>query len=375
MKRLTVTLCAMVIIAVPVFLNAQETQQADTSQTQSEKSLAEQLKENPDDTALINRYMIQNLQQLNALMSSDVDGAEKLITTMKEVVESLEPTTDPGKRLVNSAKRAVASYGQRIALMKIPYEELIAALKENPDDMQSLSKYQSKLMMEISGLTRSDPDTAEKMLKSAKELVTTIKERTEQDATKAAIERLERSFDSIEKRIEIGKRLATLVGSEAAPLEVETWVNGEPLTDADLKGKVVLLDFWAVWCGPCIQTFPHLREWHEKYADKGLIIIGLTRYYQYQWNEEAGRAVKAKEDEEVTPEQEQEMLVKFAEHYNLHHRFAIQKDSTLSDYYAVSGIPHVVVIDQEGTIRLFRIGSGDQNAKDISEMLEKLLGS
>ena len=68
------------------------------------------------------------------------------------------------------------------------------------------------------------------------------------------------------------------------------------------------------------------------------------------------------------------MLSKFAEENNLHHRFAIQKGSELSEYYAVSGIPHVVVIDREGKIQLIRIGSGEKNANDISEMLAKLIG-
>jgi hypothetical protein len=67
------------------------------------------------------------------------------------------------------------------------------------------------------------------------------------------------------------------------------------------------------------------------------------------------------------------MLAKFAEHHNLHHRFAIQKDRTLAEFYAVSGIPHVVLIDREGKVRLIRVGSGEKNAQDISEMLEKLI--
>lgn len=56
---------------------------------------------------------------------------------------------------------------------------------------------------------------------------------------------------------------------------INTWLNSEPLTVKQLEGKVVLLDFWAYSCVNCVRTLPHLREWHEKYHDKGLVIIGL----------------------------------------------------------------------------------------------------
>ena len=164
---------------------------------------------------------------------------------------------------------------------------------------------------------------------------------------------------------------AKLVGQKGAPLEVEAWVNGSAVTDDDLKGKVVLLDFWAVWCGPCIATFPHLREWNEKYADKGLVMIGLTDYYNFDWDGQAGRASRSQDT--VAPEKERAMLEKFAAQHKLTHRLGVQKERALSKYYGVTGIPQVVVIDREGIVRLIRVGSGEANAKAIGDLLEKLL--
>jgi thiol-disulfide isomerase/thioredoxin len=258
-----------------------------------------------------------------------------------------------------------------VKLNLVSLEELATTLQENPGDAESLNMYLRKLSMTAAPLADSEPEKAEKMLADARELLGKLAADAE-EATKANIERLTGMYlDRLERQIEVGKRLAKIVGMDAAPLAVEAWVNGEPLTDEDLKGKVVLLDFWAVWCGPCIATFPHLREWQEKYAEQGLVIIGLTRYYNYAWDEESGRA--ARSQEEVAPEKEQEMLVKFAEQHDLHHRFAIQQDASMSDYYAVSGIPHVVVIDQEGKVRLYKIGSGEENAKAVEEMIAQLL--
>ncbi len=53
------------------------------------------------------------------------------------------------------------------------------------------------------------------------------------------------------------------------------WINGNPMTLKSLKGKVVLLDFWTYSCINCIRTLEHLRAWHKRYADKGLVIIGI----------------------------------------------------------------------------------------------------
>ncbi len=66
------------------------------------------------------------------------------------------------------------------------------------------------------------------------------------------------------------------VGSVAQELQtVAGWINTEPFTLESLRGKVVLIDFWTYTCVNCIRTIPYLKEWHEKYADEGLVIVGV----------------------------------------------------------------------------------------------------
>lgn len=78
--------------------------------------------------------------------------------------------------------------------------------------------------------------------------------------------------------------VALLVGSTAAALkagDIPPPINmpdqhGKKVVLAELKGKVVLVDFWASWCGPCKQEMPVLEGLHKKYADQGLVIVGIN---------------------------------------------------------------------------------------------------
>ena len=70
------------------------------------------------------------------------------------------------------------------------------------------------------------------------------------------------------------------VGGEVGDLApefggIDAWINGNPLTMEELRGQVVLIDFWTYTCINCIRTFPFLKQWHSRYADDGLVIVGV----------------------------------------------------------------------------------------------------
>lgn len=79
---------------------------------------------------------------------------------------------------------------------------------------------------------------------------------------------------------------ATLEGKPMPAITVTDWINGE-VTPADMKGKVVLVDFYATWCGPCMASIPHNNELLAKYKNQGLVIVGVCTNKRGQENMEA----------------------------------------------------------------------------------------
>jgi thiol-disulfide isomerase/thioredoxin len=73
------------------------------------------------------------------------------------------------------------------------------------------------------------------------------------------------------------RALGPLVGLPLPPIEAAGWINADrPLSMNDLRGEVVLVDFWMTTCGPCVRAMPELAQIHEQFRDQGLKVIGLT---------------------------------------------------------------------------------------------------
>ena len=266
---------------------------------------------------------------------------------------------------ITNARRANMETVQKLA--EELDNSLLTVLQKDASSPALLSTFISVRSAEVGRLYREEPKVAQLLLTSTVELVEASNLKDDK-VIATALGRLK----AYEPRIASALLVLEMIGKPAPELDIEAWAHGEAKSPDDLKGKVVLLDFWAVWCGPCIATFPHLKEWHAEYHEKGLEIVGVTRQYGYEWNEETGRAARA--TEEVSLETEQKMLDKFMSHHELHHATIITpKSSEMQKEFGVTGIPHAVLIDRQGNIRMIKVGSGPTNSQALQEMIEQLV--
>ncbi|MCU0917659.1 MAG: TlpA family protein disulfide reductase [Planctomycetes bacterium] len=111
---------------------------------------------------------------------------------------------------------------------------------------------------------------------------------------------------------------------ELAPVDVQAWLNTDPLTLQQLRGKVVLLDFWGTQCRPCVAALPDLQKLFRTHQDRGLIVLGIT----------AGES--------------EARIRAFLDNRHLTFPVAMARGSNLWHKYAIEGTPTYFLIDRAG---------------------------
>jgi thiol-disulfide isomerase/thioredoxin len=172
-----------------------------------------------------------------------------------------------------------------------------------------------------------------------------------------------------------GNKAEALVGKPAPEITPEFALNGKPAGLADLKGKVVLLDFWAVWCPPCREALPHMRDLAKEYKDRGLEVVGVTSYFENTgFDKQAGQVKRLAS--KMSTKEEQEMLTDFTAHHKLGYRVAVlPKDDwgKVIKEYKIEGIPTMVLIDRKGTVQMVKVGASEENYKALENKVKDLL--
>jgi peroxiredoxin len=124
-------------------------------------------------------------------------------------------------------------------------------------------------------------------------------------------------------------------------------LDGNPVRFSDFRGKPVVLNFWATWCGPCRAEIPHVDALYNKYKDRGLVVIGVN-------NESDHAKVKAFAEEQIS--------------------YSVLLDGRAQfEDYSVRGIPCTYYIDKMGIIRYRDVGFGPGEEKKIEQKITELL--
>ena len=158
------------------------------------------------------------------------------------------------------------------------------------------------------------------------------------------------------------QRVESYASADPAPeMAFAEWIGHDPIALEHFRGRVVLLDFWATWCGPCIATFPRLRSWQKKYGGDDFIIVGVTQYY----GEQGGKKMSAL--------QELDYLNEFKSKHKLPYPFAIAGPTEARMKYGINAYPTTVLLDRKGVVRYIGIGAGLEESENLEDTIKKVL--
>lgn len=324
------------------------------------------------------KYARRELETNLARLYMNANKSSEALELMRSSYQEVKVGAVEGKESLSDLVRATNTFAnlfdevsadEAAEYTKFAEELIVKKLDGETPKLADLLAYYSMRSMQLSQLTYSDPARGIELANELKSRIEAFPEPSEASEVKQ-LESLGKSLQSLLGRLESSMARERLIGTLAPEYEAESFVGMEETSLASLKGKVVLLDFWAVWCGPCIATFPHLRDWHDAYSDKGFVVLGMTSDQGFTWDEEKQMAVRGTD---VTHEQELEMLASFRNFHKLRHGFVLTPKGEYNKKLAVSGIPQAVLLDKQGVIRMIKVGSGEKNAHDLEAMIEKLL--
>jgi len=145
---------------------------------------------------------------------------------------------------------------------------------------------------------------------------------------------------------------ALMVGMKAPDVTSPAWINAEPQSLGSLRGRVVLVEFWTFGCYNCRTVELYVKQWHERYTDRGLVVIGIhSPEFAYEKNVEA--------------------VTRYVQEHNI--RYAVAVDNEFVNWHRFGNryVPTMYLIDKSGVVRYVRIGEGGY--RETEQLIQRLL--
>ena len=166
---------------------------------------------------------------------------------------------------------------------------------------------------------------------------------------------------TLRERIQKNINLLSMEGKPAPELESAVWLGPKPPTVASLRGKAILLFFWAHWCPDCKADVPIIAGLMKKYGPRGLVLIGPTKYYGYVANgDDAPPAVEKPYIEQIR-----------RQYYAPLSEMPAPLSNANFARYGASSTPTLVLADRKGIVRWYHPGAASE--RELTMQIEKVL--
>jgi thiol-disulfide isomerase/thioredoxin len=251
---------------------------------------------------------------------------------------------------INTKIRAGNKSAENLAPELAAFDALRAKYKmQRTEDVARITEMQAALYMQVL------EDWAK-----AKELLEKLKTDYHGKPSGARAEHL---MTLVDQAAQAKEARAALIGKPAAELDFK-WSSRDGLKKlSELKGKVVVLDFWATWCGPCVASFPQVRELTAHYKDMDVAVVGVTSIQ--------GNIVGLETqpiDTKGNPEREIALMKDYIKAKDITWPVVFSEQPVFNPAYGVTGIPHMAIIAPDGTVRHSGLHPAEPHADKVKKI-------